>query len=265
MTLISPQSDLRADLRAPETNLDAARIRNDYRLLRTALLLVGCYVFFGLLGFAVFAGFWPPPGPDMSAAEIHSYFVEHQTGLTIGMVMMAFAAPFYAPWSVAISRVISRMESPIGGLAQIQLIGGVLTAVVTLVPATIWLTAALRADEYSAEIVQLFYHFGWTFFDTTYVCSVLQCVAIGVAILCDRRMRPLLPKWFAWCSFLTAACYVPLSLMPFFRTGPFAWNGIVSFWVVFVEFFVFTAMATFLCLHALRRLEAEDLLAVSDR
>jgi membrane protein implicated in regulation of membrane protease activity len=47
--------------------------------------------------------------------------------------------------------------------------------------------------------------------------------------------------------------------MPFFRTGPVAWNGIVSFWVVFVEFFVFTALATFLCWHALKRLESEDL------
>uniref|UniRef100_UPI0026292290 hypothetical protein n=1 Tax=Gordonia sp. (in: high G+C Gram-positive bacteria) TaxID=84139 RepID=UPI0026292290 len=203
----------------------------------------------------------PPLLADLglTANEIHAYFVEHKTGLTIGMVMMAFAAPFYVPWSVAISRVIGRMESPVGGLANIQLIGGVLTGVVTLVPATIWLTAAIRVEQYSPEIVQLFYHFGWMFFDVTYVCSVLQCVAIGIAILCDRRTQPLLPKWFAWCTFLTAACYVPLSLMPFFRTGPVAWNGIVSFWVVFVEFFVFTALATFLCWHALKRLESEDL------
>ncbi len=39
------------------------RIAADYAILRGCLLLVACYAGFGLLGFAVFAGFWPPPDP----------------------------------------------------------------------------------------------------------------------------------------------------------------------------------------------------------
>lgn len=248
---------------SPSDDTEAAQIDSDYRLLRVALLLVGFYVFFGLLGFAVFAGFWPPPGPNLTAEQIHAYFVDHRTGLIIGMVMMAFAGPFYVPWSAAISRVIERMEGRRGALAKIQYTGGVLTGLVTFTPATIWITAALRADEYSPEIVQLFYHFGWMFFDLTFVCSVLQCVAIGLAIINDRRPEPLIPRWFAWACFLTAACYVPLTLMPFFRTGPLGWNGIVSFWVVFVEFFVFTALATWFTWRALARLQAEDQMEVA--
>lgn len=243
----------------------SARIRADYVMLRIALLLVGCYVVFGLLGFAVFAGFWPPPGPDMSAEEIKSYFVDNQTGLKIGMVMMAFAGPFYLTWSVAISRVISRIEGRMGGLAQIQLLGGMLTGLVTFVPATIWLTASLRAEELSAEMIQTFYDFGWMFFDTTFVCSALQCLAIAAAVLIDRRTVPLFPRWFAWMSCMTAAVYVPLVLMPFFWTGPLAWNGVVSFWVVFVEFFMFTAVGTRLTWLALARLEEEDLLEAASQ
>lgn len=251
--------DIRPAAQATTESRD--RIRGDYTYLRVSLLLVFCYIGFGLLGFAVFAGFWPPPGEDWSAAEIASYFREHQTGLTIGMVMQAFGSPFYVAWSVAISRVIGRMEGPMGGLATIQMIGGVLTGLVTFTPATIWLTAALRADERSAETIQMLYDFGWLFFDTTFVCSALQSVAIGIAIVRDHRSKPLFPVWFGWLSFLTAACYLPLTLMPLMHTGPFAWDGIVSFWVVFVEFFVFTILATWFTWGALRRLEDEDLLA----
>jgi len=243
----------------------AAVIAADYLTLRVGLLLVLAYVVPGLLGFAVFAGFWPPPGPDVTAEGISRYFAEHQTGLTVGMVLMAFGGPFYVTWSVTIARVIGRIEGPMGSLAAIQLVGGVLTGLVTFTPATIWLTAAIRADEHSPETIQTLYDFGWMFFDTTFVCSALQSIAIGVAVLRDRRAEPLYPAWFAWMSFMTAACYVPLTLMPLFRTGPLAWDGVVSFWVVFVEFFAFTAAGTVLTWRALRRLQDEDLLEAVTR
>lgn len=240
---------------------DPAGVRADYLMLRVSLLLVLAYVVLGLLGFAVFAGFWPPPGPDLSADEISRYFIDHQSGLTVGMVLMAVAGPFYVTWSASISKVIGRIEGPMGSLGTIQLIGGVLTGLVTFTPATIWLTAAIRADEHSAETIQTLYDFGWMFFDTTFVCSALQSVAIGAAVLRDRRAAPLYPRWFAWLSFMTAACYVPLTVMPFVRTGPVAWDGLLSFWVVFVEFFVFTAVGTVLTWRALGRLQDEDLVA----
>lgn len=244
------------------TAADRDRIRGDYLTLRVALLLVGSYVVFGLFGFAVFAGFWPPPGEDWSAEQIHAYFVEHQLGLTLGMVMMAFAGSLYVTWSVAISKVIGRIEGPMGPLAGIQVIGGLLTGLVTFVPATIWLAASFQIEERSPETVQTLYDFGRMFFDTTFVCSALQSVALGVAILRDRRPQPLYPRWFAYLSFFTAFCYVPLTVMPFVTTGLFAWHGGISFWLVFVEFFVFTALATLFTWKALHRLQAEDTVGV---
>ena len=78
-------------------------------------------------------------------ANLKAFFVEHQTGLKIGMVMMAFAGPFYLTWSVAISRVITRIEGRMGGLAQIQLLGGMLTGLVTFIPAlSLWLPSLMK-------------------------------------------------------------------------------------------------------------------------
>ena len=231
---------------------------SDYKTLRVSLWAVAIYCLLGLAGFAVFSGFWPPPGEDLDAAGIASYFREHETGIRIGMVMMAAGAPFYFVWSVVLSKIISRIEGPMGPLSSVELLGGLLTALVTLVPPTIWVTAAFRADVRSDETIQLMYDFGWFFFDLTFVCSVLQNVAIAVAIIRDRRRTPLFPRWVAWVAVLTAVTYVPLTLLPFFRTGPFAWDGILNFWAVFVMFFVLIAVITPYAFRALRRLEQEE-------
>ncbi|OPX12388.1 hypothetical protein B1790_04325 [Mycobacterium sp. AT1] len=226
-------------------------------MLRVATWSVVVYCGLGLLGFAVLAGFWPPPGEYLGAVDIAAYFREHETAIRIGMVMMAMGAPFYFVWSAALSKIIGRIEGPMGVLSTVELLGGLLTAIVTLVPPTIWLTAALRAGTRTDGSIQLFYDFGWIFFDLTFMCSVLQSVALGLAILRDRRPIPLFPRWVAWVAFLVAATYFPLVFVPFFTDGPFAWHGLISFWAVFVMFFVLIAIVTPYALKALRTLETE--------
>jgi len=258
---LAPELD-RAASAAANGQSSSDQIRGDYTSLRWSMMAILLYVGLGLTGFAVLAGFWPPPGSDLDAEAIKAYFTDQGDALRIGMVMMAAGAPCYYAWSVVLSRIINRIEGPMGPLASIEMVGGLLTAWVTVMPAIIWLTAAFRIEARSAETVQMLYDLGWIAFDLTFMCSVLQSVALGCAILRDKRTQPLIPHWVAWVSFLAAGSYVPLVLMPFFRTGPFAWQGLISFWVVFVMFFVLIAVVTPCAWKALRRLEAEDLAAV---
>ncbi len=238
------------------------RTTGDYLVLRFSLLSCLIYVGFGLTGFAVLAGFWPPPSEHLNAAGIAAYFHDQGASLRIGMVMMAFGAPFYYVWSAVLSKIIGRIEGPMGVLSTVELLGGLLTAWVTVMPAIIWLTASMRPGERSPQTIQTLYDLGWIFFDLTFACSLIQNLGLSFAILRDRRQVPLIPHWVAWVSFLTAATYVPLVLVPFFRTGPFAWQGLISFWAVFVMFFVLIAVVTPYAWKALRRLEDEDLAAV---
>jgi len=244
---------------------EVARLKGDFTVLRVCLLASVAYAGLGLVGFAGFAGFWPPPGPDLSAAEIAGYFQEHNTSLRIGLVLMAMCGPFYFVWSAAVSRIISRMEGPFGILSTIELLGGLLTGLVTFTPAVIWLTAAYRADVSPDTTVQTLYDYGWFFFDATFVCSALQQVALAVAIMRDDRPQPLMPKWVAWVALLSAGTYLPLTLIAFFHSGPLAWNGLLCFWVVFVGFFVMVFAITATGWPALRRIEQELLDAGSIR
>ncbi|MFT4262215.1 MAG: hypothetical protein QM572_02440 [Nocardioides sp.] len=234
-----------------------ATLRTDFMFLRIGLGAVGAYCLLGLGGFAVFAGFWPPPAEKLDPAGIYGYFLDHEVRLRIGMVMMAACGPFYFVWSAVLSKIIGRIEGPLGILSTVELLGGLLTGLVTFVPPVIWITAAFRIEHRSPETVSTFYDFGWMFFDLTFVCSVLQSVALGIAILRDRREVPLFPAWVAWVAFLTSATYVPLTCMPFFRSGPFAWNGLICFWAVFVMFFVLIVVVTPYAFKAVGRIEAE--------
>jgi hypothetical protein len=54
---------------------------------------------------------------------------------------------------------------------------------------------------------------------------------IGVPILQDRRTVPVFPRWSGYYCLWTALLVTPGSLVPFFKAGPFAWDGIMSWWV----------------------------------
>jgi hypothetical protein len=231
----------------------------DFTILKICNLASIIYIVFGLVGFAVLAGFWPPPAQHLSADEIGLFFREHSLSIRAGMVAMAFAGPFYFVWSATLSKIIQRIEGPMGTLSTIELLGGLLTALVTFTPATIWLTAALRPETRTFQEVQLLYDFGWIFFDLTFVCSALQAVALGVAVHIDKRERPLFPSWSGWLCYAVAASYFPLVLVPFFFDGPFSWHGLICFWVVFVMFFIMIIVMTPLAFSALNRLEAEQI------
>ena len=62
-----------------------------------------------------------------------------------------------------------------------------------------------------------------------------------------------------WAIF-TGLSFIPLTAMPFFKTGPLAWNGIISFWTLFGTYFIWTASMGFcMAKDARRRLrEAPD-------
>lgn len=144
-----------------------------------------------------------------------------------------------------------------GPLAMIEMLGGLLTGLVTFFPPVVWLTAAFRIDTRSDATIGMLFDFGWIFFDVTFFCSVLQTVALGIAILRDRRTEPLFPSWVAWLCFLVGACDLPLCVMPLVHSGPFAWNGLFNFWVVFSVFFVQIAVVTPYAYRAIGRIQRE--------
>jgi len=230
-----------------------------YRILHLCNYSVLILVIGALLGFAVFAGFWPPPPAYLSASDLGSYFREHSLGIRVGMMFVYVCAPFYLTWTAVMAKTMERIQSDsMNVLPQLIRTSGVIALITLLLPALFWTAAAFRPDSRSDGEIQMLYDLGWFIVDPPFIAFVIEWGAIGICMLSDKREQPLFPSWIAWFGFFTCAIFISVTLVPFLTTGIFAWHGLVTFWVVFITFFAYLVFLVPLTRRALLRLEAED-------
>jgi hypothetical protein len=72
-------------------------------------------------------------------------------------------------------------------------------------------------------------------------------------VLNDSDPEPLFPRWLGFLNLWVALAYVPGSLLAFFKSGPFAWNGIFAFWLAGTVFTVWFIGMTVTLLRAVDR------------
>ena len=60
---------------------------------------------------------------------------------------------------------------------------------------------------------------------------VALCLFLAVAIYLDEQARPVFARWVGHFNLLIAIALVPAGFAGLTLTGPFAWNGFLSFWV----------------------------------
>jgi hypothetical protein len=210
-------------------------------------------VFWGLMGHNI-----PPWNADLPAATIAQWFRTEANVIRTGMVMSMSCAVLYLVWGMAIGRVMSRIVPRDSILVDLQIWGAGLTVVPVLVSTSFWLAGAYRPEALPDEILQLLYDWAWLLIDLAYSVTSLQLVALGVACLHDRRSRPLIPKWLAWYGIWVGFMFIAECLMPFFKSGAFARDGILNFWIEFLIWFVWCPTLTFHVFKAIARIEQEE-------
>lgn len=235
---------------------------HDFRIWRICAWAGPVYAVGELVSWAGIARFLPPPRENWSADRVAGFYRDHEVAIRIGMEGVLIFALLYALWSLAIARVMRRAEGPEGLLSSIQLIGGIITALITMGCAVFWLTASFRAQTRAPDEIQSLNDTGWMVFDMTVMATLIQMVAFGVLwLLRDARGRatPLMPRWVSYASFWMAATFFSVFFMPSFATGPLSWQGIVTLYVALGAFFAWIGIVSVLLLRAIRRIEAEEL------
>jgi hypothetical protein len=169
-----------------------------------------------------------------------------------------FFAPFYFVWTTLVSRLIQRMEGPNGLLSQIELLGGALTAFIAQLFPACWLAGAFHIADRRPQDVLLMHDLGWMFFNMTFVVTFVQMLGFGSAILTDHRRPSLFPRWLAYVSYGCAATFLVVVLMPFVKNGPFAWNGLLTYWVALIGYWSWAVLAMYFVFPAIRRVTQED-------
>jgi hypothetical protein len=200
-----------------------------------------------MIGWMVLAGFLPPPSPNLSLEGVTAVWQDHTNLKRLGMVMCVWGGALYIPFTIAIALVMRRMESD-RVLATTQAALGTFGTVFFTLNFLILAVVAFRPDRPS-ELTQGLHDIGFIMTFSPVAPFTFQYIAIGLAILLDRSPTPTFPRWVAYANFWVGILLVPACLIPFFKTGPLAWNGVLSFWIpvaVFVAWF-------FIMFWALRR------------
>lgn len=182
------------------------------------------------LGFALIAGFIPPPSPSDSAEATANLFIGHANSIRFGMIISMIASALLMPFAVAITLQMRRIEGPHSALAFIQLGLGAIFVLEFIYLIFFWQVATFR-NERSPEIIQLLNDMAWIPFVGLSSTLVMQSTVFGVSILMDKRKQPIFPRWVGYFNIFAALMFVPGTFNVFFKTGPFAWDGFLAFYL----------------------------------
>jgi hypothetical protein len=182
------------------------------------------------------AGVLPLPLGASSSVEQVMNFYSHHTRVLVGLAISSIGVCFVFPLIAVIGVHMVRMEGRTPVLTFLQLITGAATGVCLLLPLLLMTTIAFRPDR-NPELTVTLNDIAWLLFITPIAPFMIQNVAIGVAILNDKRQT--LPRWVAYVNLWIAFSFIPDPLAFFFHSGPFAWNGIFVFWLALTTYSVF--------------------------
>ena len=224
------------------------------------LACVWCGPAFALIfaiGFVGFTGFLPPPSPNDSAEEIVAIYQADLDAIRIGCILMMIATPLLAPWGVALAYQTKRAERgpPVIAGIQMTMIGVIVLTIIIVV--ILWTVAAFRVGEISPEVTQTLNDLAFFFFIFDWSPFCLWVGSFAVLILMDRSERPIFPRWLGYLNLWIVLMSVPGCLIAFFKTGPFAFNGLVAFYFPVVVFFIWLVAMTVTVIRAINA-ESEE-------
>lgn len=210
-----------------------------------------------ILGWWVLADFVPPPDPGGDEREILNHYRERSDLIRAGMVVTMFGAVMAMPLGATVAYLIRRIEGTIGPLTMLQIMGAVGMAVLTFFPPMWWLIALFRLDR-NPELTLMLSDAGWLQWVGGLTIYYPTIITMAVAALTDSSERPLFPRWFGYLNLWLVLLLLPGQLIFFFKDGPFAWNGIISFYLAFVVFGLWFPVAFRVLGRAVRQLQAES-------
>ena len=183
------------------------------------------YILFGVI-FVLLGRIMPPPTPTMSTENILAFMTS--PNLSLAVVLLALSLGMYALNSGLMLTQMKRMVgvSPVLRYAYIAVLGvGGLPG--CLFPGYMFALGAFR-PEYDPEILAMLYDLGFLCFVGSLGCFIIQYVVFTIAVFLDKR--GIFPKWLGYFSIWTLVTELVATPVFITQTGPYAWDGLLSFY-----------------------------------
>lgn len=237
---------------------DVSPYPTDYRSWKILAWTGPVFLFAVFVLWGILADNMPPFPASATPEEVKAHFLDLRPRLLIALSIVLTMTAFYMSFSVAVARVMERIEGPGGVLSKLEMMGGTITCAPVMITMAIWLTAAHEVNILSPEIMHMLYWFGWLTFDLAYFVTSFQIAAISIVFMRDKREKKLVPDAVSWWGWVTFASFFAVSAIPFVTTGPLAFHGVISFWIAFFTWFIWIPSLAYFIIKAIPRLQAED-------
>jgi hypothetical protein len=194
------------------------------------------------LSWAVLGHNYPPPDPSFTGVELVSdFYLKYRGQILLGQSLATCFGMLYLPWTCQLAvQMWQREKAPI--LSLLQLTGGLLTAWVLVFSPALWAWCAEMAGTVDPGIIKAVHTIAWYVFDMTYMITTIQVIAICLFVFMDKRKPAIMPRWAGVLALFSGLSFLPLTFLPYFKTGIFAVNGYWSYHVAFITYGMFTAV-----------------------
>jgi hypothetical protein len=206
-------------------------------------------------GWWFIAGFVPPHSPELEELAIAEFYQRNIFTIRFGILTAMISSALLIPFGAVIAVQMKRIEDDVAPILSIvEVMAATVTSIILLLATVVWTVAAFRPER-AAEVILSYNDFAWILLLMTFSPFLVQFTAIGFALLSDRNDPPLFPQWAGYFNFWLAFLAVPGGLITFFKSGPFAWNGLLAFWIPIVAFIAWFFVMAPLLIQAIRRNE----------
>jgi len=183
------------------------------------------------VGWLGIAHFYQPAPADLGLAGTHEWYSQiNTTGTLIGCTLFYIAAGILVPGSIQFGIMLSKMEGRFPLWSLTTAVCGIFISLIIFFNACTWIVAAYR-PEFGADVIQALNDWAWMGFLLGWFYLAVEMAASAIVELSDSRDVPMVPRPVAWATLAGAITLMTAAGPAFFKSGPFAYHGLLGFYL----------------------------------
>lgn len=159
-----------------------------------------------------------------------------KASIPLGILGAGLAIPFNALIAGHIARIETQDQSM--PLLAITSFGGGLANVVAFFLVFYPFAGLFYRPDTNPDVALMVHDIVWLIIIMAFSAPALQMICIAMAGFRDQSSNPVFPRWYSFLMLWIALGTSTGCIGIFFFKGPFAWNGVISFWIPALAFCV---------------------------